>query len=571
MRIRNKLLCLLATASLATQAQNISQIAQSDPLIMTGVVGTRNTYYHSSVGDGYAAPMSNLFYLNLNINYKDFSMPVSFYFTNDNLDFNHPHVSFSLNPRYKNWTGYIGRNSMAFSNYVMNMSLNGVGIEYNDQHSFHFGAFYGVLRNAINDDPNSSSARYPQYKRLGWGVKVGYGNSNNYIDLYFLRAYDRLKSLDDHWQQRLAPQENIVVGLKGSIRPIQWFSLTGNLATSLFTSDMRIEQVKTEQADKWGGIFDTRYSSMARLAGDVSATFTLKNLLNASLVYRVIQPDYTSLGTYYMANNYQSFGVNVSAMPVQNLTLMGTFSAQSDNLTQKQLYTTRGFVYSLMASTRIGQHFNISAGYNGYTQNQGDGAVKVTDSTKVNRVMRSFSLTPSASFYGEEMTHSISLSASLTQNRDRNKKTSGNSDVTSKAVGLGYTMGVMNWDMDFMANLSHQVSSGYKNKYISSIATLGASRSFFKDKGMNVTLNVNFCMNELEKKTKTFSVGGDLSLGYTLNRVHVFSVMAGVNKYNDVNLTLQGKDPDAMDISASLNYTYTFSLFDMGGKAGKRY
>jgi hypothetical protein len=272
-----------------------------------------------------------------------------------------------------------------------------------------------------------------------------------------------------------------------------------------------------------------------------------------------------------MANNYQSFGVNVSAMPVQNLTLMGTFSAQSDNLTQKQLYTTRGFVYSLMASTRIGQHFNISAGYNGYTENHGDGAVKVTDSTKVNRVMRSFSLTPSASFYGEEMTHSISLSASLTQNRDRNKKTSGNSDVTSKAVGLGYTMGVMNWDMDFMANLSHQVSSGYKNKYISSIATLGASRSFFKDKGMNVTLNVNFCMNELEKKTKTFSVGGDLSLGYTLNRVHVFSVMAGVNKYNDVNLTLQGKDPDAMDISASLNYTYTFSLFDMGGKAGKRY
>ena len=38
-----------------TQAQNITEIAKSDPLIITGSVGTQNTYFHSSAGSAYTA------------------------------------------------------------------------------------------------------------------------------------------------------------------------------------------------------------------------------------------------------------------------------------------------------------------------------------------------------------------------------------------------------------------------------------------------------------------------------------------------------------------------------------
>ena len=77
--------CLLAVCSLSAQAQDISAIAKSDPLIITGAVGTQNTYYHSSLGDGYASPLSNSIYLNMNISVYGFSMPFSLYYTNDNL------------------------------------------------------------------------------------------------------------------------------------------------------------------------------------------------------------------------------------------------------------------------------------------------------------------------------------------------------------------------------------------------------------------------------------------------------------------------------------------------------
>ncbi len=564
--MRYKTLSLFAALAITAYAQDISQIAKSDPLIITGAVGTQNTYYHSSIGDGYASPLSNMVFLNLNISVYGFSMPFSLYYSNDNLDFNYPHISFNLNPRYKNWTGYIGRGSMAYSSYVMDMSFNGIGVEYDDGKRWRFGAFYGRLRNAINDDPTDPAARNPQYKRLGWGFKMGYGDAANHIDLYLLRAYDRLNSIDEQWQQYIAPQENIVVGLKGNVQPVKFLNITANAAASLFSTDTRADKVDNKTADRWSTIFDTRYSSMARFAGDISATLSLQGI-NASVFYRMIQPDYLSLGTYYMSNNYQALGINLSTTLLNNVSLAATFSGQSDNLTDRQLYTTRGYVYSAMASSRIGQNFNLTASYNGYTQNQGDGTAKVNDTTKVDRIMQSFSLTPSASFDSETYSHSVSLTGSITDNKDRNKFATGESDVTSWALGLGYGLGIKPWETDLSLNLSHQVSDGYHTTYTSDIASLGASRSFLKEKELSLGATLSLCYNKIKDQSKSLSMGGDLSVGYTLNKVHVFSLTAGVSKYGDVNVVKRRSSLDQTDVTVSLNYTYTFSLYELKRKA----
>ena len=160
-------------------SQNITEIAKSDPLIISGTIGTQNTYRYSSGSDGYGSPFSNAIYANLNICLYGFNMPFSLHFSNNNLEFNYPQISFNLTPTYKNWTGHIGQSSMAMSNYVMNMSFNGVGLEYSSD-KFRAGIFYGRLRNAINADPEDPFARTPQYKRMGWGFKVGYGSGKNY-------------------------------------------------------------------------------------------------------------------------------------------------------------------------------------------------------------------------------------------------------------------------------------------------------------------------------------------------------------------------------------------------------
>lgn len=546
-------------------AQNIAEIAKSDPLIISGSVGTQNTYRYSSVGHGYSSPLSNTIYANLNVSVYGFSMPFSLHFSNDNLHFNYPHFSFNLTPRYKNWIGHIGQSSISMSNYVMNMSFNGIGLEYTTDR-IRTGIFYGRLRNAIQSDPTDPFARAPQYKRMGWGFKVGYGSGKNYLDLYLLRAYDSEKSLDETWQKTLSPQENIVVGLRGCLTPLKWFSLTANAATSVFNTDVRMAKVPIET--KFDKIFDVKYSSLLRFAGDVNANFILPGL-TASVSYRMVQPDYTSLGTYYMSNNYQSLGVTLGTVLFKRLALSATFSGQQDNLSKEQMFTTCGYVYAANASMRIGNHFNISAGYNGYLQTQRDGSVAVKDSTRIFRRMSSLSITPSYNYDAEVLGHSVSLSANFTENKDLNKYATGETDVKTMALGLSYNMGIKPWDVDVTCSYSHQQSEGFKSIYKSDVLSVGTGRSFLKERNLNVSAAVSMYYNEVVRQSKSLSLGCDFSASYNIKKAHMFSASAGFNKYGDVNITKTKSNLDQLDITASLNYVYTFTLLSIKSKANR--
>ncbi len=561
-----RMLMFLAWMPCALYGQNIDQIKNADPLVITGAVGTQNTFHYSS-GRDYSSPFSSTIYANLNISIYGFAMPFSLYYTNSDLNFNYPHLSFNLNPSYKNWTGYIGESSMSMSSYVMNMSFYGAGIEYNDGKRWRGGAFYGRLRKAINDDPTDPFARTPQYKRVGWGVKAGYGSGKNYLDLYLLYAYDCLNSLDERARDLVAPQDNVVVGLKGCVTPFKWMNFTANGAASVFSSDTRAQKVMTETSfDK---VFDVRYSTLMRFAGDANMNLTF-NGFNTSLSYRFIQPDYTSLGNYYMSNNYHSLGVTTSGTLFRRLSLSATFNGQADNLTKEQMYTTKGFIYAANGAIRLGEHLNLAAGYNGYLQCQGDGVAIVNDTTEVRRVMNSYSLTPSYSYDTEVLGHSASISASYTENKDLNKFATGESDVKALALGASYGMDVHPWEINFGLSFSHQESRGYKTKYTSDVGSLTASRSFLQEKNLSVSLTGTLAYNEVKRQSKNLSMGGSFGVGYTLAKVHVFSASGSFNKFGDVNITKTRSNLDMTDISLSLNYAYTFSLLTIKSKAHKQ-
>ena len=568
--LRKSLMVLIALVAMSSDMvgqslslNTISTIAKSDPLIITGAVGTQNTYRYSSMGTGYASPMSNSIYANLNISVFGISMPFALYFTNDGLDWNYPHLSFHLTPVYKNWRGHFGQSSMAFSSYVMNTSFNGIGLEYNSD-KIRAGAFYGVLRSAVNDDPTDPFARQPQYKRVGWGFKAGYGNGRNYIDLYVLRAYDRPNSLDEQWRRYISPQENVAIGVKDALAPTKWLSFSGNVAASLFSTDTeapKIDSLNNALANRFSNsIMDIRYSSLARFAGDVNVNLSFPGI-SGSITYRIVQPDYTSLGTYYMANNYHSLGVSLNTMLFHKVALAGTFSGQADNLTDQQMFTTKGFIYSAMASTSIGRHFNISAGYNGYTQVQSDGTARINDTIQVHRRTSSFTCTPSYMIDNETLGHVVSLSFNYTGNKDLNKFAIGESDVKTTAIGANYTMSVKQWNTDFGFTFSNQTSRGYKTKYTSRIGTLSTGHTFFEENPLNVSGSVSLIYNEVERQSKSLNIGGEVSASYTLKQYHVFSASASFYKYGDVNPTKLRSNLDRTDITISLNYAYTFSLF----------
>ncbi len=561
------LLCPVGMAAQSLTQNSISTIAKSDPLIITGAIGTQNTFYNSSMGTGYRSPWENTLSANLNIQLYGISMPFAFYYSNNNSSFSFPHFSFHIDPTYKNWRAHIGRSSMGMSSYIMNMSFNGIGLEYNDA-KLRAGIFYGELRNAINDDPTDPSARSPQYRRMGWGLKVGYGAGQNYLDLYLLSAKDRQNSLNEYWQQMINPMENVAVGLKGGLGVTRWLSLRGNLGFSAFTHDYRAERIKSPTLDKWDKIFEARYSSLMRIAGDISANLRLKNF-NTQISYRMVQPDYTTLGLYYVSNNYQSLGINMSTSLFKKLSLSANFSGQEDNITRNQLYTTRGFVYSASASMPINQRLQVAASYSGYRQVQSDGRAHVNDTIRIDRLMNSLTLTPSYSLTGDHYDHIFSLSASYTENKDLNKFSNGESDVKTMAAGLSYSLGLKDWEMDVTSSLSHQQSKGYNTKYTSDVLSVSTGRSFLKEKNLSVSAGLSLCYNDVENQQQMLSIGADVTAGYTL-KDHVFSFSANFNKYSDTNLSTDMYSYGASEITLSVGYTYTFSLMEIKRKAEKK-
>ncbi len=557
-------LCGLA----ALHAQDISQIGKSDPLIISGSIGTNNTYYHSSAGAGYASPLSNSVFANINVNIYGFSFPFAVCYSNNNMSFSYPQFSFNIAPKYKYFTAHFGRSTIPFSNYIMNMSFNGVGLEYNGP-KFRTAAFYGILRKAINDNPEDPNPRTAQYERVGWGFSTGYGNGGHSIDIYLLRAYDRPSTIDEAWRESVRPQENLLVGIKARTSFKKFLSLNVNAATSAFTADRESPKVEVGEATRFDKIFEARYTSRIRFAGDASLGFSLP-FLNGSVFYKIIQPDYVSLGTYYTSNNYQSLGATLSTRLFRRISLSGNFSMQNDNLSKEQLYTNNGYVYSAIASYSHSSGFSISGMFNGYLQRQDDGAAAVNDTTRVNRELRSFSLNSSYSRPGDTFDHSVSLSANYTENIDHNRFNIGLSDCKTMALGASYTLGVNPWEVDFGLSTSYQETKGFNTKYSSAVGSFSTGRGFLKDKNLNVSATVSICYNHVKFTSKSLSMALDLSASYTIKQSHSFSASASFSKYGDVNPTQTQSGLNSTDIRLSLNYVYTFSLFHLKKKQSEK-
>ena len=177
--------------------------------------------------------------------------------------------------------------------------------------------------------------------------------------------------------------------------------------------------------------------------------------------------------------------------------------------------------------------------------------------------MHSFNVMPSFSYDGTVLGHSASLSFNYSKNEDLNKFSTGMSDVTTKALGLSYNMEVKPWEVDFTASVSHQESKGYQTKYRSDVASLSTSRSFLKQKNLNLGATVSLCFNEVERQSKSLSIAADFSASYNIKKVHMFSATAGFSKYGDVNVRQTRSNLDCTDINVSFNYIYTFSLISI--------
>lgn len=560
----------------------IDNIRNSDPLTISGSAGASMALNYNSTTNKYATPFSSTIYANLNLNIYSFNLPFSFYFINTSTSFSYPSPQFSLGmmPTWKNFKFYLGSSSMHFSNYTYSgLSFMGAGMEYQGK-LFRAAAFGGVLNRKTNpklyDDRtafqrlsdsllglNVQQSYLPQYRRDAGGVKVGIGTSTNFIDFSVFKAKDITKTLPQEWRDSIKAQENLAFGLSGRFAIKHWFSFTANLGASFYTRDVSKQLLHIGETDKYVNavkwLYGFRTNSIVRFAGDAAMNFNTK-FFNGSLTYRMIQPDYVSLGTGTFSQNSQSMGINTNYRLFKGRTNLSLIAyMQRGNLNHKQMYMNQVITGTTNLNTTISDHFNINASYNIIKQNQFNGTCLVIDSLRLNQIAHTLAFSPSFSFHVKNE-NSISLNCNYIQNKNLNKLSSSDINVNTLSVGAGYDINIETIRLTVGCNYDFTMSTSSMYNYNSH--GIGANLNYValsKDKlNLNLNYNGSVAYNDMKEQADNVSFSNSIGTSFSYNKKHTASMYLSLSNYSE-NIIIGQKVATDFDCRFTLSYSYTFA------------
>ena len=550
----------LAAFMLPAASQDLSNIRGASPFRISGSFGTQNSFYSGSSSFSYRNPWSNNLFANLNLNVYGLEIPLSFYFSNNNRGFNHPFAQFGMSPRYKSMQLHLGYRNMNFSPYTFsNLTFLGAGIDVNWK-VLRLAFFGGTLNqpNLGQVNPGVSPGRPALFKRNAYGVKLGIGNTRNFFDVILFNARDDSTSINSILYPHLKPRENLIAGTSLRFSLGRRLVISSNLGASVFNDNMRSTGIEVDELQGINKYFTARYGTVLRYAGDIRANLSF-NKVQTMFQYRLIQPDYYSLGTTYMTNNLQSMSVNVNSMMLKNRLIAGlAFHYQTDNVSKTQLYTSTGMIYNANLTARMSDKLNITATYNGFNQQQRNGTAQIKDSLRIHRLMHNINLSPSYNLMKGNLVHGVSASFNASINRNQNKLIIDPSEITVLAAHLGYSIGLKQQKMNLMLNLNHQSSSSAFFDFVSSGLGLGLGKKLLPQDQLSLQVNGDVKLSQVNNLTRNLSFSTGANVGYTYQKNHTAHFRLNHNQIN--NYHLQGLySMSGSDITVSFGYTYRFS------------
>lgn len=615
---------------------------KADPLTISGSLGGSMTSSWNNADLHNTAPFSLTAYGNFNINIYDFSIPVNINFLDISAtQFSLARPTFTINttPTWKRFTLYLGTGSMNFSNYTYNgISFTGVGLEYKGK-ALRFGGFYGTFNRSTTfqtELDNRSAIQYladsllglnnvsyttqPQYTRRAYAAHLGIGSARNNIDISFMRAADDINSLPVEWYnyevakntetdtvliQRdsvVKAKENLCIGLKTNLSIGRWFRFNVNLGASLYTPDILEDTLSLNDELKENpllskgsaflertGLFSVRKGTEARLAGDAMMHLQLSKA-NATMTYRFVQPNYTSLGANGFNQNAQTFGGNMVIPMFKNRSSFNaTGYLQSDNLDGKQMYTNKVATYSATWSGTIGERLSLGVTYNGVRQNQQEGTLKPVDSVRIDQITHTLNISPSYGLTIGDNEHGFNLNFNFLQNKNLNEMMIGSAfDVTTTSAGAGYDILFGITRVGFNVNYDYSQSRSKANSYNSHAITGGTSYNFINTEetkltgnaSMTVAYNIQqapetpisqaekeaaFYRSSLKSNAEVTTFGTDalslslrLGASFTYKQAHSASLYFSISNYSD-NIIIGQHIATSTDIRVSVQYNYNFA------------
>ena len=327
---------------LPVHAQDVEAVLQAPVLTTTGGISINQistfTPNDSTAGDPYAL------YLSGNLNFSLFgvvNMPMSFAYTNQQLSksVSLPFNRFAIAPSYKWVKVYAGYTSMQFSPYSLaGHELFGGGVELTPDNGFKVSALYGRLKkSSIGEDGID-----PAYRRMGGGLKVEYQKEKFDVGVSMFKANDASSSANPD-SVALAPQDNLSGSINAAVNLTDKIRLSGEYGISALNRNR----------------FNKDLAIFHALKAQLSYTAAIGSI---GTTYERVAPNYTTLGAYYMTNDYENMMANF-ATTIKKINIAINGGYQRDNLEKQKTNTTSRMIYSGTVSSNVNEKLSLSANF----------------------------------------------------------------------------------------------------------------------------------------------------------------------------------------------------------------
>lgn len=558
---------LFSFSHLFLEAQDLSGIKDRKPVQFSGSTELRGIFYNASGIPNRRTPFTWMFSGSPTLSLYGWDIPFSFILSKDDRSFRQPFNQFGMSPTYKWLTLHGGYRNVSFSPYTLSgHTMLGGGVEANPG-KWRLGFMYGRLNRATVIDTTRMALSPFSFSRTGWAAKVGYGTNRNFLDLHVLRAKDNPKT-EPHNSALLAeeyrtlPAANTVVGYGARITLLKKIILEADGAVSLYTYDINspldIASSVNEEWRKWMESFHVNGTSEWAFAWSASAGYQQKDY-GIKLKYKRVDPGFMSMGSYYIANDVESWTLSPNFILFKNkMRFNGSLGWQHDNLRGQKQAGSKRIIGTAVLGAEISERLGLDVNFNNFSGTMQPKTLVFADSLKIVQSTTTLTFMPRYTIKKEHTYQMFFLMASFNQMKDYSGYYSADApsrDIDFRQFSFNYNISFPNRNISLHAALSYSnmLSAMVESRY--SGVSLGGSRAWMDSK-LQTAINGSIMLNKTGS-TSSAITNVSLNANYALSKMHALRGMLFLTN-NRSQVSVSDGYPSFRETRAEISYLFTW-------------
>ncbi|GHT18413.1 hypothetical protein FACS189429_4920 [Bacteroidia bacterium] len=348
----------------------VTEALKKNPFKISGGISASGIYYNTNAENNTREPFTYFLSGNLNLGIYQWSIPVSYTFTNQGsalgyqLPFKFNRIS--IHPKYKWIQTHIGDVSMSFSPYTFSgVPFTGAGVELTPNIPLKVAVFGGQFTKAVKD--NGDPRTIPAFQRYGYGIHLRWEKPRYKLGAIGFYAKDNPNSLDSvPYSKQIFPQENMVLSFNASVLVTKSIEFFGEFARTGITQDLTCQTPqKSKDPLAWFLKENGTTEFFNAFNAGINWNITIGQI---GIKYERIDPNYKTLGAYYFNNDFENITLNANfSLFGGKLSIGGNGGRQRDNLNSDKQKQTDRWVGSVNLSWQASDRLSIAGNYSNFT------------------------------------------------------------------------------------------------------------------------------------------------------------------------------------------------------------